>query len=144
MATEPKFINQQEVPVGVYTADKKKIYVAPYHMRDKPNEVMAVFEVKGEHYRQYLAPYGPLSPAPEEKAEDKTTEVSTEVSSVKTESTPSGLGEDQNENEGENKNENDSGNQNENENDGDSGDEQTQEKQKQEQEPSVRSKLRRK
>lgn len=56
---EPVFFNPQTVEVLVYDEKKRRVSVQPQHLKGR--DPKAIFEVKGEWYRQFLVPYGPLA-----------------------------------------------------------------------------------
>lgn len=66
-ATGPLFINKQTSPVGVYTPNRKKLYVLPYSDRtaadtDHPSKNPdRVFCVRGDHYANYAQHGGQLT-----------------------------------------------------------------------------------
>jgi hypothetical protein len=60
-ATGPTFINKQTVPVGVYTPNRIKIYVAPYEPNQHMRKSDLIYEVRGEHYKDFAGFGGPLT-----------------------------------------------------------------------------------
>ncbi len=59
---EPVFVNLQRSVVQVYNEGRRPIRVAPW--KDRNRGQAATFEVKGEHYRQFVSAKGPLFPRP--------------------------------------------------------------------------------
>lgn len=65
---QPRFVNLQTSPVGVYTPEKRKVYVQPFINQKFSTAKTDVFVVEGEHYSKFVAPGGPLSMFPESAA----------------------------------------------------------------------------
>jgi len=59
----PKFVNLQTGSVTVFDENKKSLTVNPFVLRNRQD---GTYVVEGEHYRKFVAPYGPLSPFPVE------------------------------------------------------------------------------
>lgn len=59
---EPVFVNLQNGVVQVFDESRRAVRIAPWGDRNRGQE--AVFEVKGEHYRQFVSARGPLFPRP--------------------------------------------------------------------------------
>ena len=59
---EPVFVNLQSGNVRVYDENRHRICVVPWSKRNRGQD--GLFEVKGEHYRQFVSPKGPLFPRP--------------------------------------------------------------------------------
>jgi len=67
MATAPvRFVNLQTSPVGVYTPEKRKVYVQPFRDRKYSTAKTDIFVVEGEHYQKFAASGGPLAPFPDD------------------------------------------------------------------------------
>ncbi len=60
---EPVFVNLQSGPVQVFNEKRRPVRVAPWANRNR-QQSSGVFEVTGEHYRQFVGPRGPLFPRP--------------------------------------------------------------------------------
>lgn len=64
---EPVFVNLQKTRVQVLDRSGRPVYVEPYQKKlngDIPPEG-AVYEVRGEHYAQFVSSAGPLYPHPD-------------------------------------------------------------------------------
>ena len=59
---EPAFVNLQTGVVQVFNEQRRPVRIAPWANRNRGQD--GVFEVKGEHYRQFVSGKGPLFPRP--------------------------------------------------------------------------------
>ena len=59
---EPVFVNLHHSMVQVFDENRRPLRVAPWENRHRGQD--AVFEVKGDHYRQFVSSKGPLFPRP--------------------------------------------------------------------------------
>jgi hypothetical protein len=60
---EPVFVNMHRGVVQVFNEDRRPVRVAPWANRNLGQD--AIFEVEGEHYRQFVSAKGPLFPRPQ-------------------------------------------------------------------------------
>jgi hypothetical protein len=70
---EPVFVNLQKTRVQVLDKSGRQVYVEPYQKKlngEVPHDG-AVFEVRGEHYAQFVSNMGPLYPHPDPSPMEK-------------------------------------------------------------------------
>lgn len=57
---EPVFVNRLNIPIQVFDPTKRPVQVMP--LADQRRHPNGIYQVHGEHYRQFCAPYGSLTP----------------------------------------------------------------------------------